>query len=43
VEEHTPTRDLHVFKFKRRKGYKRLNKYNTLMTVLRIDSINYDL
>lgn len=43
VQEQTPTKDMYIFKFKRRKGYKRLHKRNIIITVLRIHSINYDL
>ena len=42
VEEHSQTEKIHVFKKKRRKGYKRRFGHRSDVTVLRIDSVDFN-
>jgi len=42
VREHTALADQIIFKMKRRKGYKRLNKHRQRVTILEINDIKYD-
>lgn len=42
VQEHTLTKQIVVFKMKRRKGYRRTKGYRSEVTIVKVESIRYD-